>query len=127
MGQLRTIEKEVQDLGFQIVAASADRPEKLNETIDKNSLTYTLVSDASTEAAQAFGLAFQMQDDEVTQYEGFGIDLDEASGFSHHVLPVPAIYLIDKEGIVQFFYVNPDYRVRLEPSVVLAAARAYKP
>jgi peroxiredoxin len=115
-------------LGFEIVAASADRPEKLNETLDKNSLTYRLVSDASTEAAQAFGLAFQMPPELVDRYKNsLKIDLEEASGQDHHVLPVPAIYLIDREGIVQFSYVNPNYRVRLEPSVVLAAARAYRP
>ena len=122
------MEKEIQDLGFVIVAASADRPEKLNETVDKNSLSYRLISDASTEAAQAFGLAFQMPDDLVDRYKtGFGIDLEDASGQDHHVLPVPAIYMINAEGVVQFSYVNPNYRVRLDPSILLAAAKAYRP
>ncbi len=110
------------------MAASADRPEKLNETVDKNSLTYSLISDASTEAAQAFGLAFQMREELVDRYKReLGIDVEDASGRDHHILPVPAIYMIDQEGVVQFSYVNPNYRVRLDPSVLLAAAKAYRP
>ena len=110
------------------MAASADRPEKLTETLDKSSLTYGLISDASTQGAQAFGLAFQIPEDLVKRYKsGFGIDLEDASGETHHVLPVPAVYIINREGMVQFSYVNPNYRVRLEPSILLAAAKAYKP
>ena len=96
--------------------------------MDKHSLTYDLISDASTEGAQAFGIAFQVPEDLVKRYKsGFGIDLEDASGKTHHILPVPAVYIIDKEGIVQFSYVNPNYRVRLQPSILLAAAKAYRP
>ena len=55
---------------------------------------------------------------------GYGIDLEEASGYDHHLLPVPAVFVIDPEGVIDFQYVNPDYRARLDPNVLLAAARA---
>lgn len=112
-------------LGYQIIAASADRPEKLNESIEKNGLKYEVVSDGSQEAAAAFGLAFRVDDETLKRYKGFGIDLNQASGFDHNVLPVPGIFLIGKDGVIDFSYVNPDYRVRLESSVVLAAAKVH--
>lgn len=64
-----------------------------------------------------------MSDEQVAQYQEYGIDLEEASGQTHHVLPVPAVYFVSAEGKVLFQYVNPDYRVRLEPEILLAAAR----
>lgn len=42
-------------------------------------------------------------------------------------LPVPAVYLVDGEGAITFHYVHPNYRVRLDPDLLLAAARAGQP
>jgi peroxiredoxin len=96
----------------------------MKPTIDKHELGFTLLSDAKLEATEGFGLAFRMPDEGVERYKGFGIDLEDASGETHHVLPVPAVYLIGPDGKVLFSYVNPDYKVRLEPSILLAAAQA---
>ncbi len=112
------------ELGYQILAASPDRPEKLSATVDKNSVTYQLVSDPSQEGATAFGLAFR--DEQAMQgSERFRKLLEEASGEGHHILPVPAVYLIGSDGVVDFLYVNPDHRVRLAPEILLAAARVH--
>ncbi len=76
------------------------------------------------EAARAFGIAFKLDEKTKEQYQGFGIDLAEASGESHWQLPVPSVFVLDADAKIQFHYVNPDYRVRIEPSVILAAAKA---
>ena len=112
-------------MGFQIIAASADRPQKLAQTSEKVNMTYQLVSDASQEGAKAFGLAYKVDDQTHQRYKkGLGLDLEEASGYSHHILPVPAVYIIGTDGVIRFQYVNPDYRVRLDPDILLAAAQA---
>ena len=54
------------------------------------------------------------------------MDIEEASGEKHHILPVPTIYLIDTSGVIQFQYSNPNYKVRLHPDVLLAAARVLR-
>ncbi len=120
---LQKIEHDLQDLGFQIVAVSADRPEKLQESIKTQSLTYRLLSDSSMSAAQAVGIAFRLDGATVDRYRNHHMDLEEASGRNHHLLPVPAVFLIDEGSSVRFSHVNPNYRVRLEPSLLLAAAR----
>lgn len=125
MGQLRDIEAQIQTNGYQIIAASADRPGKLSGTVDENKLHYRLVSDADQSAAKAFGLAFRVDDHTNERYKGYGIDLEEASGKPHHILPVPAVYLIGKDGLITFSYVNPNYRVRLAPQILLAAVEVH--
>ncbi len=58
--QLHTIESDVLNEGYQIVAVSADRPENIETSIEKHDLHYTLLSDSTMNAAKAFGLAFRV-------------------------------------------------------------------
>lgn len=74
-------------------------------------------------AAKAFGLAFRVPAETVDRYKGFGIDLEARSGQPHHLLPVPAVFVLDEDARIQFQYVNPDYRVRIPAKLVLEAAR----
>jgi peroxiredoxin len=41
----------------------------------------------------------------------------------HGVLPVPAVFAIDRDGVINFAYTNADYKVRLPADELLAAAR----
>lgn len=52
------------------------------------------------------------------------IDLEAASGRTHHLLPHPAVFVADTGGTIRFAHVNPDYKVRLEPKSILEAAKA---
>jgi peroxiredoxin len=52
------------------------------------------------------------------------VDLEKAAGgYTHHNLPVPATYIVSSDGTIRFAYVNPNYKVRLHPDVLVAAAR----
>lgn len=111
-------------MGVRLIALSADRPEKLRDFRNAENLGYDLYSDARLEAARAFGLAWQVGDAELERLRGFGIDLEDASGETHHQLPVPAVYLVDAERVVRFRYYDADYKVRLGAATLLDEARA---
>lgn len=123
LGQIQKAEKQLRELGFQVVAISPDRPEQLAESIHKEQLTYALLSDSDMTLAKAFGLGFRVDDKTLERYQGFGIDLEQASGQRHHLLPVPAVYLVDTQGTIRFAHWNPDYKTRLGPDELIAAAR----
>lgn len=74
--------------------------------------------------ARALGIAFRLDDPTVAQYGKFGIDVEAASGETHHELPVPAVFVIGTDGTIRFEYVNPDYKSRLDSDVLLSMARA---
>lgn len=121
---LARIEKDVLGAGHQILAISIDRPEKLAETPDRKGLGYTLLSDSSAQTAGAFGIAFRVPDELVAKYKGeHGIDLEAASGQTHHLLPHPAVYVVGADGVIRFAHVNEDYKVRLDPGKILDAVR----
>ncbi len=71
-------------------------------------------------AAQAFRVAYQVDAETLNQLKKYGIDLEEASGENHHMLPVPAVFIAGIDGIIQFSYANPDYKVRITPDMLLA-------
>ena len=79
---------------------------------------------ARTNAARAFGIAFQLDAETVDLYRRAGIDLEEASGETHHGLPVPSVFVVDADGVIRFTHSNPDYKVRLAPEKLLAALDA---
>lgn len=126
--ELSEIEEPLRAMGVRIVAISPDRPAILRENLENEKRTYTLLSDSSMAAAKAFGIAFRVDDATVEKYRGYGIDLEEASGKSHHLLPVPAVFIVGMDGTVKFAYANADYKVRLSAGALLDAARkAVKP
>jgi len=124
LAELRKAETELRELGFDIWFISVDRPEMLYGSLEQPDIGYTVLSDAKLSATRAFGLAFRLPDEMVARYLSYNIDLEGASGETHHVLPAPATFLIASDGVIHFQYTNPDYTVRLHPDVLLAAARA---
>mgnify|MGYP005845871931 CR=1 FL=1 len=126
LGQIAKAEPELVAMGYQILAISPDKPEAVHATLDKGDYTYQLLSDSDMVLSKAFGLAFKVDDPTIAKYRSFGIDLDQASGRSHHLLPVPAVYIVDTKGIIRLAHWNPDYKARLQPQELLDAARRLK-
>ncbi len=123
LGQLQGIEPEIIKSGYQIIAISPDRPEKLSESIDKYKMNYLLLSDSNMAGAKAFGIAFKLDESTIKKYDEYGIDLVDASGEKHYSLPVPAIFVVGTDGIIKFEHVNPNYKVRLDPNILLSVVK----
>lgn len=125
LGQIATVESELLSMGYQILAVSPDRPEELRKTADKQGLNYLLLSDSDMVLSRAFGIAFRVDDPTLEKYRGFGIDLEQSSGRGHHLLPVPALYIVDTRGVIRFAHWDPDYKKRLDPEELLSIARRF--
>ncbi|MDZ4348439.1 MAG: peroxiredoxin-like family protein [Xanthomonadaceae bacterium] len=123
LADLRLIHPELKELGYRLIAISPDSTEKLNETLGNTDLDYTLISDSDALAMQAFGVAFRVETDVLNRYREAGLDLGAAAGSDHGLLPAPGVFIFDRQSILQFAYVHPDYRVRVPGPVILAAAR----
>ncbi|MFO1518785.1 MAG: peroxiredoxin-like family protein [bacterium] len=125
LGQLQTIEDKLLAMGYQIIAISPDRPEKLKESAEQSKLHYRLLSDSNAEAMTAMGIAYRVDEATVRRWkEEDKIDLEADSGERHHILPVPAAFVVDRFGRINFSYVNPDYKVRVNTDLLLDAAKA---
>ncbi len=127
LAALQEIEPQVLEAGYRILAISPDRPEKLAASHTEHELNYHLLSDSDMQAARAFGLAFKVDDETLDLYQEYGIDLAAASGRDHSELPIPGVFVVDRQGVIQFAFADPDYTVRLEPEALLSVlAKAAK-
>lgn len=130
MGQLQQIEGRLRTLGFNLVGISTDSPENLKKSIEKRELSYELLSDYHSKLSTSFGLSF-FTSEKVTNRYISKMKLTNPlqknmAGNERLVLPVPAIYIIDSKGLVQFNYVNPNFKVRLHSELLLKAAELIK-
>lgn len=124
LAALGEIEPRLRELGYQIIAVSPDAPDALRATADKHKLPYRLLSDRDMVATAAYGLAFQVDAATRERYSQYHIDLAPVPGdASARWLPVPAAFIVDRQGVVRFVYSNPDYKTRVAPEEILAAAR----
>ena len=122
LSDLVTVEEQLRSLGYQIIAISPDRPEELNRMTTKDHLNYLLFSDPQAEAMKNFGVAYRVDDTTIANYKKFNVDLEHSSGQTHHILPVPAVFIINRTGKIVFVHADPDYKVRMKGAEVLAAA-----
>ena len=130
MGQLQAIEGKLKHLGFKLVGISTDAPDALNKSIEERKLSYDLLSDFESKVSSAFGLSFFTSEKTTKRYLA-KMNLQNPlhknlAGDKRLVLPVPAIYVIDSNGLVQFNYVNPNFKVRLHADLLLKAAELVK-
>jgi peroxiredoxin len=130
MGQLKAIEDELKVLGFQIIGVSTDSSEDWKKSIKNKELNYQLLSDYRSVVSKKFGIAFFASQQVTDQYLASlqltnPLQKNEA-GESRLVLPAPAIYVVDDKGLVQFSYVNVNYKVRLNEKLLLLAAKLVK-
>jgi peroxiredoxin len=127
MGQLKAIEGQLADMGFQLIGISTDSPADLQKSINNKKLNYQLLSDYNSTVSQAFGLAYfssqQVTDRYLAKMHLTNPLQKNAQGEARLILPAPAVYVIDKNGLVQFNYVNPNYKVRLNEQLLLLAAK----
>jgi len=71
----------------------------------------------------AMGVAFRVSDRTMNRRAEKGDDIAGSSMARHGVLPVPAVFAIDRHGMIQFAYTNANYKVRLPAEELMAAAR----
>lgn len=122
LGELRLVEKELQKLGYQVVAISPDKPEHLAATRAARRVDMLFLSDAEMAAAIAFGVAYIPDARSLGLLRVVGVDLAERSGHAHYLLPVPSVFVTDRDGRIAFVHADPDYRRRLDRHRLLRAA-----
>jgi peroxiredoxin len=114
---------EIRALGAELVAITPQLPEKsLQQTSDSN-IEFEVLSDTGNRLAQEFGLVFTLPESLRPIYQAWGVDLSEYNGDPGFQLPVPATYVVDREGVIRYHYVNSDYTRRLEPAIVVEQLR----
>jgi len=127
LADLHLVEPKLRAAGFEVLFLSTDRPELLYSSLKNPQVPYTLLSDPTLEAAQAFHIAFHVDDETYAKELAWGVDLEKTTGTKAHALPVPSVFIVDTSGVIRFVYSNPDYKVRLGADALWQAAQPLTP
>ena len=123
--QLRAFQRTlpaIEAAGASLVAISPEKPDDSLSTAEKNRLAFEVLSDVGQKVGRAFRLVYDFSDELISAYNGFGLDIPAKNGVvDEWALPISATYVIDRDGIIIYAYVDADYRDRADPDDVLKA------
>lgn len=123
---LRAYQRRLPDIlavGGQLVAISPQTPDHSLETAEKNALGFPVLSDVGSVAADRFGIAFPLPEPLRPLYTRFGHGLPAINGTTDWRLPIPATFVIGRDGRIVLSHVDTHYQNRLEPDAAIAALR----
>jgi peroxiredoxin len=110
--------------GARLVAVSPQIPDESLTLTEKHDLAFDVLSDIGSDTAKQYGLAFDLPDDLAAVYDKLGFDLQRVNGGHPRTLPLPATYVIDRDGTIRWAFVDTDYTTRAEPADIIAALDA---
>ena len=103
------------------MVVTPETQENIGKTVEKTKAVFPIVQDQNFVIMTAYHTAFTVDPTMVLKYKGFGVDLQKANVAADDVLPVPATYVIGRDGRIKSTYFNPDYRQRGRCAGVAAA------
>lgn len=115
MKQLKEIQANLHrfaEKGISVVAISPELEKEVIKTKNKHNLTFELVSDRNGTILNSMGLMFKVESGVLEVYNSLGISLPASQGNDKGELPIPATYLIGKNGKTIYAHIDADYRVR---------------
>jgi peroxiredoxin len=110
---------EIAARGAGLVAISPQTAPNSRKSQRDNKLGFPILSDVRSDVADAFGIRFALPGDLVALYRSFKNDLPTFNDDPSWVLPMPARYVIGRDGVIAYAEVNPDYTHRPDPSELL--------
>ena len=117
---------KMKEFGANLIAISPELPQYTQKTANKMEHPYSIIS-GGTPIMQQYGLDFQLDKKTKTKYKMFGINVAKHNGNDDYTLPVPATYVIDKNGTIVYKHFDENYKVRAEVDDILTALRELQP
>lgn len=112
LGKLEDSIQYIVEKGATVIAVTPEKPEYIKETSDKYGQSFRIIQDPDLSIMNAYGVRFTMEDKKVKKYKTWGIDLPKQNGDNAGNLPIPATYVIDKNGKIKWVHFDENYKVR---------------
>lgn len=119
MEAMNFILPQIRDAGAELVAISPQTVQQSFFMADQHKLKFPLLSDPHNEVARKFGLAYHVPDDQQALYRRTFVNLSFANGDDSWELPIPATFIVGKDGKVVYASASADYTERPEPLTLL--------
>ncbi|RYY55659.1 MAG: AhpC/TSA family protein [Chitinophagaceae bacterium] len=107
--------------GATVVAITPETTENVGKTVEKTKAGFSILSDEGLKIMKAYDVEFEVPGNTLERYRNSGINIAENNGANGNFLPIPATYVIDKEGNVVYRFFNADYKKRPSIDEILVA------
>ena len=125
--QLQRLQKKVAEplktAGAHLIAISVDKIAEGTKSQKQHNLDFTIISDPEASILKKFNVAYTVPDNLVRKYLSKNIDLEKSSGRKHHIIAVPAVYVIDSQGMIRYAHVDSNYKKRAPAEDIIAAVQ----
>lgn len=111
--------------GAQLFALTPEVPDSSISTKEKHDLKFEVLSDLGNKIAKDYGIVYQLSPEVASIFQD-KFDLHAYNGDSSDELPLSATYIIDQEGVIQYAFLDVDYRKRAEPRKLIKELKKLK-
>jgi peroxiredoxin len=119
MEAMNLVLPEIEQAGATLAALSPQTVQQSFFMRDQHNLRFPLLSDAANNVARRFGLTYRISDEQRAVFQRAFVNLPFVNGDNSWELPIPATYIIDRDGSVLFASANEDYTERPEPADIV--------
>jgi peroxiredoxin len=120
MSGLAKVKDEVIAMGYQIIGITGEDVVQTSKFSKDKDLPYKIYTDNGLMLAKKLGVAYQVDNETIKKYNGYGISIAEG------VLPVPTLLVVNETGKLSYVYSNPDYTVRLTSEELVSVLKSQK-
>ena len=118
--------EEFKALGAKLIAISPQSPDSSLSTKEKHDLQFEVLSDTNNKTAKEYGLVFSLAEELRPIYKSFNIDIPAHNDEDSYELPMPAVFVINKNKEIVFSFVDEDYTKRCEPQAIIGIIKENK-
>ena len=105
--------KILTDQGFNVVAITPESIENVEQTVKLHNISFTVIYDCQEKIMKDYDVMFSVTKAYHEKIKSsFSIDIAENNGRDAARLPVPATYIINRDGIIVAVQFDPDYKNR---------------
>ena len=119
MEAMNLVLPEIKEESATLVAISPQTVKQSYFMRDQHKLRFPLLSDPGNHVARQFGLTYRVPDEQKSIYQRAFVNLPFVNGDDSWELPIPATYIIDRDGTVLYASANEDYTERPEPEEIV--------
>jgi peroxiredoxin len=124
--ELELYADRIRAAGATLAAITPQTAVNSRKSIAEHRLSLPILSDPINAVADQYGLRFRLPDYLIDLYQGLGVDLPTFNGDSSWSLPIPARFIIDRQGQIRHAEADPDYTRRPEPAELLPILESLK-
>lgn len=111
---------EIEGKKAKLVAIAPQLAAYNEQLVTEHALSFEVLTDANNSYAKQLGIDFNLQEYARPIYAQMGIDLVSINGNEDYSLPMPAVFVVDKEGRVTYSFVDANYMERVDVDELIA-------